>query len=72
MIRFISGTDNRAKNTYFRITGPLLTEVESEEPEGDSTFEPPSDYAENPRKYHYVGFMQDDVDTILATDNNGL
>lgn len=72
IIRFISGTDNRAKNTYFRVTGPLLTEVKSEEPDVDSTFEPPADYESNPRKYHYVGFMQDDVDTILATDNNGL
>lgn len=72
IIRFTSGTDCRAKNTYFRVTGPLLTEVESEEPDGDSTFVAPDDYESNPRKYHYVGFMQDDVDTLLATDNNGL
>ena len=72
MIRFTSGTDCRAKNTYFRVTGPLLTEVESDEPDGDSTFVAPEDYESNPRKYHYVGFMQDDVDTLLATDNNGL
>lgn len=75
MIRFVSGTDNRAKNTYFRITGPLLTEnttVNEETQEETTTYDEPKDYATNPRKYHYVGFLQDDVDTILATDNNGL
>ena len=73
-IRLTSGTDNRAKNTYFRVTGPYFDEVpvEPEQPDGDTEFVPPTDYDENPRKYHYVGFLQDDVDTLLATDNNGL
>lgn len=74
MIRFISGTDNRAKNTYFTVRGPYLTEepINPEDPEGDTHFVEPTDYQSNKRKYHYVGFLQDDVDTILATDNNGL
>jgi hypothetical protein len=25
LIRWVSGTDNRAKNTYFRVVGPILT-----------------------------------------------
>lgn len=81
MIRLLAGTDNRAKNTYFRITGPVLTKTEVVDSDGNAvlidgkeqyTWEPPSDYSESKRKYHYVTFLQDDVDTILATDNNGL
>lgn len=73
-IRLASGTDNRAKNTYFTVRGPYFDEVpvDPEEPDGDTEFVPPSDYDDNVRKYHYVGFLQDDVDTLLATDNNGL
>ena len=81
LIRWVSGTDNRAKNTYFRVVGPILTSSQKEVdgvPQVDENGDPvlewnePDDYADNPRKYHFVGFLQDDVDTILATDNNGL
>ena len=73
-IRLASGTDNRAKNTYFTVRGPYFDEVpvNPEEPDGDTEFVPPSDYDSNVRKYHCVGFLQDDMDTVLATDNNGL
>lgn len=81
LIRFVAGTDNRAKNTYFRIVGPVMTSSQKEVdgvPQVDENGDPviewnePTDYTDNPRKYHYVGFLQDDVDTVLATDNNGL
>ena len=81
MIRLLAGTDNRAKNTYFRITGPVLTKTKVVDSNGNAVlqegkeqyiWEPPTDYSESKRKYHYVTFLQDDVDTILATDNNGL
>jgi hypothetical protein len=45
-IKFVSGTDNRAKNTYWQLTG-----------------------IDNDYK---VRLIQDDLDTIFATDNNGL
>ena len=81
LIRLLAGTDNRAKNTYFRVVGPIMNssqKVVDGVPQVDEDGEPvlewsePEDYATNPRKYHFVGFLQDDVDTILATDNNGL
>jgi hypothetical protein len=59
-IKLVSGTDNRAKNTYFQIIGKL--------------------YEENPETKEFVKteigdykirLMQDDLDTIFATDNNG-
>lgn len=54
MIRVLSGTDNRAKNTYFQIIGKLY-ENGVRTDKGD----------------YKVRLMQDDLDTILATDNNG-
>ena len=53
-IRLVSGTDNRAKNTYFQIIGKLYEDgVQTEI--GD----------------YKIRLMQDDLDTIFATDNNG-
>lgn len=53
-IRLVSGTDNRAKNTYFQIIGKLYKDgVQTET--GD----------------YKIRLMQDDLDTIFATDNNG-
>lgn len=54
MIRVLSGTDNRAKNTYFQIIGKIYENGERTD-RGD----------------YKVRLMQDDLDTIFATDNNG-
>ena len=59
-IRLVSGTDNRAKNTYFQIVGKKYKENE-ETGEFEKTEE--GDYK--------IRLMQDDLDTIFATDNNG-
>ena len=59
-VKFLSGTDNRAKNTYFQIIGPLY----EENAEGDFVMTDKGDY-----KIRLIG---DDLDTVLATDNNGL
>lgn len=58
-IKLVSGTDNRAKNTYFQIIGKLYEEDEN----GDWQQTDTGDYK--------VRLMQDDLDTIFATDNNG-
>lgn len=54
MIRVLSGTDNRAKNTYFQIIGKIY-ENGIKTDKGD----------------YKIRLMQDDLDTIFATDNNG-
>lgn len=54
MIRVLSGTDNRAKNTYFQIIGKIYE---------DGVATDKGDYK--------IRMMQDDLDTIFATDNNG-
>ena len=54
MIRVLSGTDNRAKNTYFQIIGKIYENGE------------PTDKGD-----YKIRLMQDDLDTIFATDNNG-
>jgi hypothetical protein len=54
VIRVLSGTDNRAKNTYFQIIGKVYENGVPTE-KGD----------------YKVRLMQDDLDTIFATDNNG-
>ena len=59
-VKFLSGTDNRAKNTYFQIIGPLY----AENSDGDFVVTDKGDY-----KIRLIG---DDLDTVLATDNNGL
>jgi hypothetical protein len=58
-MKFISGTDNRAKNTYFQIVGPIA-------PAENYEITP-----ENLRKDFKIRLYQDDLDTIFATDNNG-
>lgn len=59
-IRLVSGTDNRAKNTYFQIIGK---KYEPNAETGDIEKTDTGDYK--------VRLMQDDLDTIFATDNNG-
>ena len=59
LVKFLSGTDNRAKNTYFQIIGPIYEEVD-----GELVLTNKGDY-----KIRLIG---DDLDTILVTDNNGL
>ena len=54
MIRVLSGTDNRAKNTYFQIIGKIYENGQ------------PTDKGD-----YKIRLMQDDLDTIFATDNNG-
>lgn len=54
MIRVLSGTDNRAKNTYFQIIGRIY---ENGQPTNKGDYK--------------IRLMQDDLDTIFATDNNG-
>lgn len=61
-IRVLSGTDNRAKNTYFQIIGKIYTE-NSETGEFEKLEDAKGDYK--------IRLMQDDLDTIFATDNNG-
>lgn len=59
-IRLVSGTDNRAKNTYFQIIGK---KYEKNEETGEVAKTEIGDYK--------IRLMQDDLDTIFATDNNG-
>lgn len=59
-IRLVSGTDNRAKNTYFQIVGKLYKKNEET---GEFEKTETGDYK--------IRLMQDDLDTIFATDNNG-
>lgn len=59
-VKFVSGTDNRAKNTYFQIIGKLR----EENSEGV--------FVENGKGDYLVRFLGDDLDTVLVTDNNGL
>ena len=54
-IKLVSGTDNRAKNTYFQIIGKIYEDGVRNENRGD----------------YKIRLMQDDLDTIFATDNNG-
>lgn len=61
-IRLVSGTDNRAKNTYFQIIGKLYTK-NNETGKFEKTDDALGDYK--------IRLMQDDLDTIFATDNNG-
>lgn len=59
-IRLVSGTDNRAKNTYFQIIGKLY----EQDPETD-------EWKKTETGDYKIRLMQDDLDTIFATDNNG-
>ena len=64
VIRFLSGTDNRAKNTYFQIFGKIY-ENKAQTDEADNW--QPSDKGD-----YLIRLYGDDLDTIIATDNNGL
>lgn len=63
-IKFVSGTDNRAKNTYFQIIGPKYIE------EGDEFIRP--EIAEGDWSDYKIRLIGDDLDTIFVTDNSGL
>lgn len=60
-IKFVSGTDNRAKNTYFQIIGPLY---EKDPITGK--------YEKTDKGDHKIRLIGDDLDTIFLTDNSGL
>lgn len=62
-IKLISGTDNRAKNTYFQIIGKLYEQDPETKEWIKRNDEKSGDYK--------IRLMQDDLDTIWATDNNG-
>lgn len=64
VIRFLSGTDNRAKNTYFQIFGKIY-ENKAQTDEADNW--QPSDKGD-----YLIRLYGDDLDTVIATDNNGL
>ena len=74
LIKFASGTDNRAKNTYFQILGDIKKEVDNPEYNAETNPDVPekiwvSDSTKDGMK---IRLMQDDVDTVLLTDNGGL
>ena len=74
LIKFASGTDNRAKNTYFQIIGDIKKEVDNPEYSVETNPDVPekiwvSDSTKDGMK---IRLMQDDVDTVLLTDNGGL
>ena len=62
-IKFLSGTDNRAKNTYFQIIGKKYKDG-VEVPHLNRLGEEISPYL--------IRLIGDDLDTIFVTDNNGL
>lgn len=64
IIRFLSGTDNRAKNTYFQIFGKIY-ENKAQTDEADNW--QPSNEGD-----YLIRLYGDDLDTVIATDNNGL
>lgn len=66
-IRFLSGTDNRAKNTYFQIIGRLY------EQDSEGNYQPKAFSASYTEEDAYrARLLGDDLDTIIITDNNGL
>lgn len=64
VIRFLSGTDNRAKNTYFQIFGKIYENIAQADEVANWQ---PSDKGD-----YLIRLYGDDLDTIIATDNNGL
>ena len=74
VIKFISGTDNRAKNTYLQVLGSIKEEVPNPEYNAETNPDVPEMiWREDSTKDGYkIRFMQDDVDTVLLTDNSGL
>jgi hypothetical protein len=75
-IKLVSGTDNRAKNTYFQIIGPLYEETpvfnEDGTPVLDDEGEQKTKFVKGSKGDYLVRLLGDDLDTILVTDNNGL
>lgn len=64
VIRFLSGTDNRAKNTYFQIFGKIYENIAQTDEVANWQPSNKGDYL--------IRLYGDDLDTIIATDNNGL
>lgn len=75
-IKLVSGTDNRAKNTYFQIIGPLYEETPVFDEEGnpvlDDEGEQKTKFVKGSKGDYLVRLLGDDLDTVLVTDNNGL
>ena len=74
LIKFVSGTDNRAKNTYFQVLGHIKEPVNNPEYDAETNPDVPEtiwrdDTTKDGMK---IRLMQDDVDTVLLTDNAGL
>ena len=74
-IRFLSGTDNRAKNIYFVLKGNTYKKMSAQvkgEAEGvKKTYYVKDSSQANYKSRHLWTLFQDDLDTIFATDNNG-
>lgn len=74
-IRVLSGTDNRAKNTYFQIIGKIYEEVDVLDAEGNPIIneegEKETTWKQGDKGDYKIRLMQDDLDTVFATDNNG-
>ena len=74
-IRFLSGTDNRAKNIYFVLKGDTYKKMSAQvkgEAEGvKKTYYVKDSSQANYKSRHLWTLFQDDLDTIFATDNNG-
>lgn len=74
-IRLVSGTDNRAKNTYFQIIGKLYEAQEVRDEDGQPVLnkdgKPEVTWVKSDKGDYKIRLMQDDMDTIFATDNNG-
>lgn len=75
-IKLVSGTDNRAKNTYFQIIGPLYEERdvigEDGQPVLNEDGEVVTEFVKTDKGDQLIRLIGDDLDTILVTDNNGL
>jgi len=74
LIKLVSGTDNRAKNTYFQVLGKIMKEVPNPEYDAENNNGVPQTiWVQDEDKNGYkIRLMQDDVDTVLLTDNSGL
>ena len=68
LIKLLSGTDNRAKNTYFQIVGAPYEEHIDESNNKTYVKKVLDKYDD----YYLIRLLGDDLDTIIQTDNNGL
>ena len=68
LIKLLSGTDNRAKNTYFQIVGAPYEEHVDESNNKTYVKKVLDKYDD----YYLIRLLGDDLDTIIQTDNNGL